>query len=308
MDGSVSSTRTAAAAESTAADSIVTIEASDVDALVERCFKVLSEQREEGQQQKQKQIFIGIAGTPGSGKSYVAERVRDAINERHAKETKGTNGGNDGNGIAAVVPMDGYHLTRQQLKEMCDENGGSVEVESDQWGVDDDSGATVKRKLTYDELMARRGSSFTYCPSSFVRDLKRAKEQGRGSFPIYDRSKHDPVPDGVRISEHNRIVLVEGLYLLCLDDPEWKEVGSVFDDRWYVDVSFDETKRRLVERHLRHWDDAKTEQWGGDGEQAAARKAEANDLLNAKCIRRHSRHNANVIVSNERISSNDCSH
>jgi hypothetical protein len=63
----------------------------------------------------------------------------------------------------------------------------------------------------------------------------------------------------------------------------------------------EETKRRLVQRHLKHWTKAKTEQWGGDGPDAAAAKAQANDLKNAACIQKHSQHNANLIIKNEVI-------
>ena len=52
------------------------------------------------------QYWIGIAGPPGSGKSSLATSVCRKLNELSNKE------------ISVVLPMDGYHYTRAQLKEM----------------------------------------------------------------------------------------------------------------------------------------------------------------------------------------------
>lgn len=227
----------------------------------------------------------------GSGKSYVAQQVCDAINARNP------NGDSD-KPECVVIGMDGYHLSREQLRQKA-EAGEYFKTDQE---VD---GRTIEKQFSYDELMARRGAAFTYCPESFIRDLKQVKNDGEGSFPVYSREKHDPVPNGVSVSKHNKIILVEGLYLLCLHDPDWKPLDDLWDDKWYVEVSMEETKRRLVQRHLRNWTDEKTRRWGGDDEAAAARKAEANDLKNAECIRRNSRGNANVIIKNEAIPEDD---
>jgi len=197
-------------------------------------------------------------------KSHIAEAVRDRINEINPSFNKGEE-------EAVMIPMDGYHIPRKGLKQMADE--GTV-VASDQFDTDNDD--VEERQLSYDQYLARRGAAFTFCPSKFIQDLKAAKQKGEGSFPIYIRSQHDPVPNGVHISQHNKIILVEGLYLLCTDDPEWQELEDLWDDKWYIDVSLEETKRRLVERHLKNWDDEKTRRYGGDDKAAAAKKAESS--------------------------------
>lgn len=201
---------------------------------------------------------------------------------------------------AVVVSMDGYHLPREALKELAEKE---TVFESDQFG--EANGEVEKHQLSYDQLLARRGAAFTYCPSSFIKDLKAAKENGEGSFPVYNRSKHDPVNDGVRINHHHKIIFVEGLYLLCTDDPDWEELEALWDDKWYIDVSLEETKRRLVERHLKNWDEQKTKTFGGSGEEAAAKKAESNDMLNAKCIKAHSKEHASLIIRNEDVNRKD---
>jgi pantothenate kinase len=234
------------------------------------------------------QVFIGIAGTPGSGKSFIAEQIANKIQQRNPN-------GDPTKPECVVIGMDGYHLTREQLKEKA----------GTWFKVEDMDGNVIEKQLSYEQLLARRGAAFTYDPASFIRDLRYVKQNGRGSFPVYDRDKHDPVPDGVRVERHHKVILVEGLYLLCLHDPEWKPLEGLWDDKWYIDVSLEETKRRLVKRHLKHWNDEKTEQWGGDDEDAAARKAKANDLINATCIRKLSRDRANLVISNEVIPEDD---
>ena len=267
---------------------------ADFDALADRCINLLEHSRSKDHAASScksfnvhDQIFIAVAGTPGSGKSFIAERVADRINERSVEEE-----------LAVVIPMDGYHKTRKQLRQMAEDQ---VPVKSDVWTADDEPGVASERVLTYEQLLGRRGAAFTYNPKKFIRDLEDAKRDGEGSFPIYSREKHDPVPNGAQLKNHHKIILVEGLYVLCHDDPDWAPLASLWDDQWYVHVSLPETRRRLIKRHLEHWDEGKTKHWGGSDEAAAARKADSNDLLNAKCIMKHTKPFAKLIVKNEHI-------
>jgi pantothenate kinase len=266
----------------------------DIDALVDRTLALVQAANEQNHQASHcghgfncyHQVFIAVGGTPGSGKSFIAKQVMKAINERNPN-------GDDSIPEAVVIGMDGYHLSRALLQQKANEghefrmpNGG-------------------KQKMTYDQLMTRRGAPFTYCPENFIQDLKQVKEKGEGSFPIYSREHHDPISHGVSINQQNKIILVEGLYLLCLDDPEWGPLQELWDDTWFIDVSMEETKQRLITRHLKTWNDQKTKYWGGDDEAAAARKAEANDLKNADFVRKHSLPFANLIINNETIPEDD---
>ena len=283
----------------TSSKDVTVFETVDVEALADRCLSLLKA-CESGDHSAScavsfndhNQIFIGIAGTPGSGKSFIANEIAKVIAKRNPNGEADTP-------ECVVVGMDGYHLTRKELKERA-ENG--YEFKTDQ---EDDDGNPIKTTMTYDQLLARRGAAFTYDPQKFIQDLKRIKEDGHGSLPEYDRDQHDPVPDRVQVRPENKIILVEGLYLLCLHDPEWAPLGELWDDTWFVEVSLDETKRRLVKRHLKYWNEEKTKQWGGSDEKAAARKAESNDLKNAVCIQKFSRNNAKLIVHNEKIPEDD---
>ena len=86
------------------------------------------------------------------------------------------------------------------------------------------------------------------------------------------------VPGGDRIGAEIRVVLVEGNYLL-LASPGWSELAEHWDIAVFLEVPHDELMRRLVARWRDH---------GLDPEAAAAR-AQGNDLRNARSIENESR-------------------
>ncbi len=73
-----------------------------------------------------KQLWIGIGGGPGAGKSTLADRVASLINT------------SVGENIAIVIGMDGFHFSRSQLRDLSDES------------------------RTFDDLLCRRGSPWTF--------------------------------------------------------------------------------------------------------------------------------------------------
>jgi pantothenate kinase len=58
--------------------------------------------------------MVGIAGSPGAGKSTVAKEVAVRLNALWLENQ----GGDAGAEIAVAVPMDGFHLYRWQLDAM----------------------------------------------------------------------------------------------------------------------------------------------------------------------------------------------
>ena len=229
-----------------------------------------------------RQVFIGIAGGPGSGKTTLSELVCDEINLRNKKKGSGDD-------VAVVVPTDGYHIPKATLKEMA-ERGFS--------NPDDDDDATTGEALSYKKIMARRGAPWTFDSKALCDDLKAAKARGEGQFPIYDRTISDPVPDGVRLTTRHRIVLCEGLYVLALDTDEYGPLGEVLDERWFVDVPEEVLRERIVGRSLKTWSDQKRRLFG-EGREGALRKFETNDLKNVRWIVRHSRNHADLLIQND---------
>ena len=222
------------------------------------------------------QLFVCVAGGPGAGKSSLSSAVASRINEQMMIQNKDDDG--EVKALAAVVlPMDGFHYSRSQLRCM----GESSDID-----------------YTYDELLARRGAPWTFDAESCIDSFTKARIHGKANLPIYSRTKSDPVPNGVQLHSNTKIVLLEGNYLLAWDDERWSplKTNKVFDETWYITCkSIEDQRKRLVKRHLETWSDEKTKLFG-EGEVGAGAKADSNDMLNLMWIEEMSRKHADYII------------
>ena len=159
---------------------------------------------------------------------------------------------------AVVIPMDGYHRYRAELNVMPDP-------------------AAAHR---------RRGAPFTFHAEKFVSDLTLARESGAGWFPSFNHRVGDPVENDVAMDTTHRLVIVEGNYLL-LDDEPWRQLQRLFDQTWFLDVSFDVIQKRITKRF----------QAIGLTPEAAESRFFGNDLLNAKLVVEQCRHVADRVVN-----------
>jgi pantothenate kinase len=151
-------------------------------------------------------LLVGIAGPPGVGKSTVAEALRDTINQA------------SGATMAAIVPMDGFHL----LNEVLAQRG----------------------------LRDRKGAPETFDTEGFAALLTRVKAgEAPLPVPIYARGLGHPIPGGIILSAENRIALVEGNYLY-LKSGAWGGLSALFDRRLFLNADREECRRRLVPRHI----------------------------------------------------------
>lgn len=215
------------------------------------------------------QLFVCVAGGPGSGKSTLSSAVAELINEKMMQNQ------DDGAEAAVVLPMDGFHYSRSQLQSMGESN---------------------TCQYTYEELLARRGAPWTFDAERCIAAFSAARKNGEANLPVYSRVKSDPVKNGVQLLETTKIVLLEGNYLLSYKDPRWAPLKDLFDETWYISCkSVSDQRQRLVLRHLETWSEEKTKMWGA-GEEGAGAKADANDMLNAQWIDEMSREFADLIV------------
>ena len=211
--------------------------ASTYDALANKLIGKISDE---------KQYWVALAGGPGAGKSTLAQAVASLVNQKLQKQ------------VCVVVPMDGFHYSREQLYRLDPPNAPN--------------------------LMPRRGAPWTFDAEQLCCALTEAKQNGQASLPVYSRQASDPICDGVQICEHHRLVVVEGNYLLYLDDPRWAPLKQLWDESWFLRCnSTAEQRRRLIHRHLETWNDEKTRRWG-PGEVGAAARADANDVKNMEMI------------------------
>ncbi|MBD3763671.1 MAG: nucleoside triphosphate hydrolase [Rhodobacterales bacterium] len=152
-------------------------------------------------------MLVALAGAPGAGKSTLAEATCAALND-HAP------------GLAAVMPMDGYHLDNAVL----DARG----------------------------LRPRKGAPQTFDVDGLARDLARLRAADRPVIlPVFDRDL-DLARAGAReVAPEVPVILVEGNYLL-LDRTPWADLAPLFDLTVFLQVPEAELERRLIARWLHH--------------------------------------------------------
>lgn len=166
--------------------------------------------------------LLGLAGAPGAGKSTLAAALAAGVPG------------------AMVVPMDGFHLTTQRLREL--------------------------------DAVERRGAPDTFDGAGYV-DLMRRLRSATGAVhaPDFDRSAEEPVPGAIVVPASVRLVITEGNYLLLDEDP-WRDLPAVLDEVWFVEVPEAVRVDRLVARFRAYgWDESRARervQTGSDARNA----------------------------------------
>lgn len=142
---------------------------------------------------------------------------------------------------ARVVSMDGFHL---------------------------DDGILIARGLRH-----RKGAPDTFDVQGFLHLLQRLGTEEEIAIPIFDRSLELSRAAADVVTAEDRIILVEGNYLL-LRDPPWSEAARFFDLTVFVDVPLAELEARLMRRWAHH---------GKTPEEARA-WIDGNDLPNIRTV------------------------
>jgi len=185
-------------------------------------------------------VLAGLAGIPGSGKTtlgcVLAYIARIVFPPDHF----------------AVVGLDGWHLPNRVLDQrtMVDRAGNCI------------------------PLRQRKGSPESFDVATFAQALQTLRDPAQTvALPVYDRQRHDPVPEGLTLAARTRIVLIEGNYLLCTTPP-WNEVRVLLHPMLYLDCDRTTAHQRVIARHLR----------GGCTSKEAIAKFENNDRPNTNIV------------------------
>ncbi|MEU0395414.1 nucleoside/nucleotide kinase family protein [Streptomyces sp. NPDC006208] len=169
--------------------------------------------------------ILGLAGAPGSGKSTLAARLVDALE-----------------GLAALVPMDGFHLAQSELVRL-----GRAH---------------------------RKGAPETFDAAGYAALLGRLRRPAPDAVvyaPAFDRTLEDPVAGSIPVGPDVALVVTEGNYLLH-DEGDWAHIRPFLDEVWFLELDREVRVRRLVDRHVRHGKERSyAERWVRDSDEPNAR-------------------------------------
>jgi pantothenate kinase len=155
-----------------------------------------------------RRFVVGIAGSPGSGKTTLALSLVGHLNARRT-------------GIAAHLPMDGFHLANDALERRG--------------------------------LRERKGAIETFDGWGFLAMLGRLREETDHTIfaPSFRREVDEGIAGEIAIEPDVEIVVVEGNYLL-VDRPPWAGVRPLLDVAWFCRTPPADREARLIDRHMRH--------------------------------------------------------
>ncbi|MYR55652.1 nucleoside/nucleotide kinase family protein [Streptomyces sp. SID625] len=162
--------------------------------------------------------ILGIAGSPGAGKSTLAEQLVRALN--------GT-----AEPWVAHVPMDGFHLADAELDRLGRRDRKGAPDTFDAAGY-----AALLRRLREEYPGSAAGGSEVDGETVYAPGFERVLEQ--------------PLAGAVPVPPSARLVVTEGNYLL-LDRGPWRRVRARLDEVWFCELAEEERVRRLVARHER---------------------------------------------------------
>ena len=141
-----------------------------------------------------------------------------------------------------IISMDGFHLENSTLKRLG--------------------------------LFDKKGSPTTFDVPAFIQVMKRlAAYESDVAIPMFDRKKDITIENASIVSTQDKILIVEGNYLL-LNDKQWAELQDIWDETVFINPGMDILEKRLIDRWL---------SYGMDNE-SAQNRAFGNDIPNAKNV------------------------
>jgi len=122
-------------------------------------------------------------------------------------------------------------------------------------------------------LLARKGAPETFDAAGFVHAMRRLATEQEVVLPAFDRQLDIAIAGRIAIDDDVRIAVVEGNYL-AFDESPWTALAPL----WHLSAFLDVPEGVLADRLVARW---RTHGLGAD---AARRRAEENDLPNARRV------------------------
>ena len=143
---------------------------------------------------------------------------------------------------AKIISMDGFHLDNSILAEL--------------------------------NLLDRKGAPATFDTAGFIHLMNRLSNfEDDVVIPEFDRNKDLSIAGSSTISTKDKVLIVEGNYLLIEEEP-WNELRNSWDQTIFINPGIDTLEKRLLNRWLRHGLDARD----------AKKRTLSNDLPNARYV------------------------
>lgn len=160
-----------------------------------------------------RRAVLGITGTPGAGKSTLAEWLLQALADIPVPPGATAP-------WVAHVPMDGFHLADVELDRLGRRN--------------------------------RKGAPDTFDAAGYAALLQRIRTAADPVIyaPAFERDLEQPIAGSISIAHSVQLVITEGNYLL-LEEGDWPRVRAQLDEVWFCEIDEAERLRRLVARHER---------------------------------------------------------
>lgn len=182
--------------------------------------------------QPSRPFLVAIAGPPGSGKTTVAAKVVELLNNSTSKQRVPSEHDPkplSNETLAISISVDGYHFSRKYLDTLPNR----------------------------EEAYLRRGAPWTFDVDGIIGLVRRLKDSARVPLsgrsiikaPSFDHARKDPVEDDIQIPPEATVVVLEGNYLLLDVDP-WREIGGMVDLRVFVEVDVECARARVARRHV----------------------------------------------------------
>ena len=143
---------------------------------------------------------------------------------------------------AKIISMDGFHL---------------------------DNSIFVDRNL-----LDRKGAPATFDTAGFTHLMNRLTNfENEVVIPEFDRNKDLSIAGSSIISTKDKVLIVEGNYLLIEEEP-WTKLKKTWDQTIFINPGIDTLEQRLLNRWLRY----------GLDTQDAKKRTLSNDLPNARYV------------------------